>query len=220
MKKRLPELVVPFHESRVANCAYELSMGDQAYVTRHDDTQTRLRVKLDQSEQVNILPGQLAQLLIHESIKIPSDALGLISMKSKFKMSGLVNVSGFHVDPGYEGKLVFAVFNAGSVPIVIRQEEPTFLLWYASLDSPTRDLYLGSRKNKRDISSEQLMKLKGPTYNPTALAERVGRLEQRYDWWRNISLAIIAGVILIIVGVVVGVASDIISIEIARSSGS
>ena len=45
---------------------------------------------------------------------------------------------GFHVDPGYEGRLVFAVFNAGSVPIVVKQEEPTFLLWYVSLDSRPR----------------------------------------------------------------------------------
>lgn len=214
LAERLPDLIESFDESSIVHCAYELSMGDQSYVTSSDDTNTRIRVTLDTGTVVNILPGQLAQLVVKEYIKIPSDAVGLLSMKSKFKMSGLVNVSGFHVDPGYEGRLVFAVFNAGSVPIVIQQDEPTFLLWYVSLDSPTTDLYRGSRSKQRDISGEQIMKLKGPSYNPTALAERVAHLETRRDWWRLIGVAIIGGVILLILGV----ALDIISLNVAMSS--
>ena len=216
LAERLPELVEPFDRSRIMNCAYELSMGDQSYVTSSDDNQTKIQVKLDRGVVVNVLPGQLAQLIVHEYVKIPKDAVGLLSMKSKFKMSGLVNVSGFHVDPGYEGRLVFAVFNAGSVPIVIKQREPTFLLWYVSLDSPTDDTYRGSRAELQDITDEQIMKLKGPTYNPTALAERVSRLERRYEWWRNVSVAIIAGVFLVIMSVTIGAASDWISIEVGR----
>ena len=216
LKERLPDLVDPFNESRIKNCCYELSMGDQSYVTRHDDNQTRLRVKLDRGVLVNVLPGQLAQLVAREYIKIPDDAIGLLSIKSRFKMSGLVNVSGFHVDPGYEGRLVFAVFNAGSVPIVLKQEEPTFLLWYVSLDSPTKDLYRGSRMKLTDITDDQIMQLKGPTYNPTALAERVAHLEERRDWWRTISIAIAGGVILLILGL----AFDIISFNAAMSSGT
>ena len=49
----------------------------------------------------------------------------------------LVNVSGFHVDPGYCGQLTFAVFNAGPVPVHLRRGQPTFLIWYASLDRET-----------------------------------------------------------------------------------
>jgi dCTP deaminase len=49
----------------------------------------------------------------------------------------LVNVSGFHVDPGYRGQLTFAVFNAGPVPIHLKRGQPIFLIWYASLDHET-----------------------------------------------------------------------------------
>jgi hypothetical protein len=38
--------------------------------------------------------------------------MAFISMRTAFKFKGLVNISGFHVDPGYKGKLIFAVFNA------------------------------------------------------------------------------------------------------------
>ena len=202
MRERLPELIEPFDCSRISSCSYELSMGDQAFVTRRGDNATKLSTRYGTSEHVNILPGQFAQLLVKEYIRIPDDALGLISMKSKYKMSGLVNVSGFHVDPGYEGQLVFAVFNAGSAPIVIGPGEPTFLIWYASLDHRTEDLYTGPRKGRRDITSDQLMSLKGPTYNPTALAERVSNLEERNTRWRNVILAIAAGIALLLLDIV------------------
>ncbi|MDE0171783.1 MAG: hypothetical protein OXS29_20150 [bacterium] len=159
LKQNLPDLITPYREPHVVNCAYELSMGNQAWVTSSDQQQSRISVDLNEGERVNIPPGQFAHLLIHEYVRVPNSAVGLLSMKSKVKMRGLVNVSGFHVDPGYEGHLVFAVFNAGSSAITIRQREPTFLLWYVSLDETTKDLYKGSRRKSTDIESHQLMDL-------------------------------------------------------------
>ena len=66
------------------------------------------------------------------------DARAFISDSSiKTKFRGLVNVSGFHVDPGYRGQLTFSVFNAGPVPVHLKRGQPTFLIWYASLDCET-----------------------------------------------------------------------------------
>jgi dCTP deaminase len=48
-------------------------------------------------------------------------------MKFKIKQRGLVNVSGFHVDPGYSGKLLFSVYNAGPRSIVLTRGEPVFV---------------------------------------------------------------------------------------------
>ena len=56
---------------------------------------------------------------------------------SQTKFRGLVNVSGFHVDPGYRGQLTFSVFNAGPVPVHLKRGQPIFLIWYASLDCET-----------------------------------------------------------------------------------
>ena len=138
-----------------------------------------------------IPPGQLALLLVHEKVEIPQDALGFISMKSRFKMRGLVNVSGFHVDPGYQGKLVFSVFNAGSNDIMIRRREPTFLLWLTSLDRYSTDPYVGGRQGRSEITSDQYMNLSGPTYNPTALAQRVTELERTAKTWRNFLIGVL-----------------------------
>ena len=98
MKAQLPGLISPFNPDRVVNCSYELSMGAEAYVTS-SGAQTKQTLVI--GEQILIPPGQFAQLLTEEIVEMPRDSLGLISIKSRFKLRGLVNVSGFHVDPGF-----------------------------------------------------------------------------------------------------------------------
>ncbi|MCY3850912.1 MAG: hypothetical protein OXF75_08945 [Acidimicrobiaceae bacterium] len=105
MRSRLKDerLVTPFDQERIANCSYELSMGPQALLTGED----QIRRDLANDEQLRIPSGHFAQLMTEEMVRIPPDALGLISMKSQVKRLGLVNVSGFHVDPGFHGRLRF-----------------------------------------------------------------------------------------------------------------
>jgi len=72
-----------------------------------------LDTRAQPGEQFVIPPGQFAYLLTEEVVRIPSSAMGFISLKFGVKGPGLINVSGFHVDPGYWGRLVFSVYNAG-----------------------------------------------------------------------------------------------------------
>lgn len=83
-------------------------------------------------------PGQFAFLLTEEVVHVPLDAIAFISIRATIKFRGLVNVSGFHVDPGYGGRLVFSVFNAGPAPVHLERGEACFLIWFASLDGETR----------------------------------------------------------------------------------
>ena len=46
-------------------------------------------------------------------------------------------MSGFHVDPAYDGRLIFSIFNAGPGPVHLSQGEECFLIWYADLDQPS-----------------------------------------------------------------------------------
>jgi dCTP deaminase len=56
-------------------------------------------------------------------------------MKFGAKAKGLVNVSGFHVDPGYKGRLIFAVYNAGPLNFHVQYGERLFVIWFAELDA-------------------------------------------------------------------------------------
>jgi dCTP deaminase len=90
-------------------------------------------------------------LITAEKVRIPNDAIGLISMKASKKWQGLVNVSGFHVDPGWNDHLIFGVFNAGPQTLIIKPGEPFFLLFYADLDSVAEEKF--RYKNGYDFST-------------------------------------------------------------------
>ena len=140
LRERLTTLIKPFAPDRVDCAAYTLSVGPEVYVSPSDQTADPTTVtvrKLAQGDAFTIPPGQFAFLLTEEIVAVPANALAFISIRAKTKFRGLVNVSGFHVDPGYHGQLTFAVFNAGPTPIHLKRGQKIFLIWYASLDRDT-----------------------------------------------------------------------------------
>src|SRR4051794_35885908 len=193
MKLRLPQLIKPYSDDQVRNCAYELSLGDQVFITGEDKTKRQI----EQGKQITIPPGQFANLLTEETVRIPNDAIGFISMKFTLKQPGLVNVSGFHVDPGYSGKLLFSVYNAGPQSVPITRGTPTFLLWYCALDQATEDVY---RKTPRtDITDHDVKNLGGEVSSPQELARRVARLETWFNMARWVVVTIVAAALTVLV---------------------
>lgn len=171
-------LITPYYDRKVKHGAYELSLGNEAFITSTDNAKKQA---LADQEQLVIPPGQLALLITKEEICIPADAIGFISIKAGIKFSGLVNVSGFHVDPGFSGKLKFSVYNAGSRSTVLTKDQSVFLLWFSDLDRKTADLYKGEHANQKEITSQDVMKLQGEVHSPAALDQRLIDLEKTYD---------------------------------------
>lgn len=94
--------ITPFDADLVDGAAYTMRIGDEAFVSpeSRDTLKPGLSERLSRGQPIVIPPGQFAYLTTREFITLPHDFLGLINMKSGLKMSGLINVSGFHVDPG------------------------------------------------------------------------------------------------------------------------
>src|SRR4051794_27962277 len=106
-----PQVVSDFDPGRVDANAYNLSMGSSYFRTRDKEAEDEpTRVTLSPGAQFAIPPGQFAFLLTKEVVRVPSNAMALISMRTRIKLQGLINVSGFHIDPGYEGHIIYAVF--------------------------------------------------------------------------------------------------------------
>lgn len=146
------DLITPFNEDLIDCNAYTLRVGSEFYCTADGSNasseEKTVRI-LKKGEPFVVPPGQFAYLLTNEHVKIPADAMAFISVKSGKKLKGLVNVSGFHVDPGYNGKLIFAVYNAAPAPVHLRQGEPLFLIWFA-------DLGVDSEKRKETLGYENI----------------------------------------------------------------
>src|SRR6266850_6603948 len=135
-------LVVPFDPQNVKHGAYELAVGPEVSITSKDSTTKEM---LDAAEAFVIPPGQFGLLLTEEIISTPLNAIGFISIRASIKFEGLVNVSGFHVDPGFTGRLKFSVYNAGSRNIVLSRGDRVFMMWFSDLDRTTTDGYGGQR---------------------------------------------------------------------------
>lgn len=134
------ELISKHFDKKFAKQAsYDLRLGAEVYVVGK-----RSPEKLsEKNPYLSLQPGQFAILTCFEEISIPPDILAFIALKTSFKFQGLVNISGFHVDPTHQGTLLFAVQNVGPSDIRLKLMEPTFTIFFAQLApgaiGPTRD---------------------------------------------------------------------------------
>ncbi|RZK44825.1 MAG: hypothetical protein EOO61_02410 [Hymenobacter sp.] len=153
-------------------------MGNEYYTT---NSQISTKSLLKEGEQFSIAPGQFALLLTKEIIKIPRKNLGFISIKAGIKFQGLINVSGFHVDPGYEGRLKFSVYNAGSKTIVLQEGQRLFPLWLGEFNQELsiQDAYDGKHQDQKTISGDDVSRIAGTVISSSVLNEQQKELVRR-----------------------------------------
>lgn len=182
LEKELPKgRITDFRPDRIDGASYQLSIGDEMYVSptaEATDPGTKSIVRLKEAEGFTIPPGQFAFILTKETVKVGLSELAFISMRAKTKYRGLVNVSGFHVDPGFVGRLTFAVFNAGPVAVHLRQGQPIFLIWYADTSeaaSKARDA------GPWQIQSDWISGIGGKLHSLSSLASSVTEVEQKLE---------------------------------------
>lgn len=138
-------------DGRLKAASYNIKMGPEAYVTPVSDTDPKSIRKLKPGEAFRIPPGQFAFLLTHEAVRVPPDAIALVALRAReLQFKGLINVSGFHIDPGYDGRLVLAVYNAGPSEVHLRAGQSLFEIFFADLDTKTERPY-GSGKSKSPL---------------------------------------------------------------------
>jgi dCTP deaminase len=136
--ERIGNLIDPPDPAMIDCNAITLRVGTEIYITPElEQAHTQTKQRLRNNQGFLIPPGQFAFLMTEEVVRVPPDTMAFISMKTTFKNKGLVNVSGFHADPGWEGPLIFAVYNAGPAPVHLHRGLPLFLIWYADLDYPS-----------------------------------------------------------------------------------
>ena len=236
--ERSTSLVDPFDPKRVDCAAYTLTVGSEVYVSPSDETTDSKAVTIRQLAQggaFTIPPGQFAFLITEETVSVPSDALAFISIRAKTKFRGLVNVSGFHVDPGFHGQLTFAVFNAGPLTVHLKQGQPIFLIWYASLDR--KSTLKKDDPVKRGLDIGLINSISGEVQSFASLSNRIEnvendlnnrvhsvendltRLQTTAETLRRIAVGVLVGVLLgVLLGVVVPWLNSILSKSVQVSA--
>src|SRR5438874_1936929 len=100
----LPDLFKPgtYEAKQVQQSSYDLRLGEEIYIVGRKSPE-----KLSgRHPYVTLQPGQFAVLTSYEFLNLPRNVMAFITLRNRFKMQGLINVSGFHVDPTFSGHLV------------------------------------------------------------------------------------------------------------------
>ncbi len=183
-------------KDRVEQGCCELSLGGEAFVT---STEHRLKTRLHKGERVEIPPGQFAALLTKERVWIPDDTLAFISMRASIKFRGLVNVSGFHVDPGFKGNLIFAVYNAGAESVVLSYGQRLFPIWFADLEGPDNERAADpkpySKKEQNTIRDDIVMNMLGEVASPAELKRDLDALRRSFSQMKAVGVAIVTAIL-------------------------
>lgn len=179
LKDRLPQILGKYYdENRIDCAAYRLCIGEEVYISpREGEDPTRTKVVLKPAEAFTIPAGQFAFLLTEEVVSVPPNALGFISVRAKIKFRGLVNISGFHVDPGYRGRLVFSVFNASPAPVHLQRGQPIFLLWLCDLDRESK-IIRKPDDGYYDIPVDIINPIAGEVQSLAGLAKKISDTER------------------------------------------
>ena len=202
LAQRLPGLVEPFDKKAIDCAAYTLRIGNEVYVSpdgKMKSPDRHTKKTLGKDEGFTIPPGQFAFLLTKEKVTVPDDAIAFISIKGKTKFRGLINISGFHADPGYQGRLLFSVLNAGPKPLHLQQGQQLFLIWYADLDRSTE-----GRVNKGfdSIDPKLVNGISGEILSLQSLSDKQRYLETQiklYITWVTIFVTIIGTISCILI---------------------
>lgn len=169
---------------------------------------------LKEGDMFHIPAGQFAFLITKEQVFIPHFAMGFISMRTPFKFQGLINVSGFNVDPGFRGRLIFAVYNASLSPIPIKGGERLFKIWFASVDHTSGKQYVFDKPPITEISKDLIRGINRELLSLQQLSEKIRDVENSlnlkiegfslkvgllYIVWQGAILAVVIGFLAAIV---------------------
>jgi dCTP deaminase len=152
----------------------ELTLGKEVFIS----SKKELKILNEKDRHIKIPAGDFALLITREYIKIPPNCMGFIAIKTRYKFEGLINISGFHVDPGFEGKLKFSVFNAGSKDVILTYMDPIFIIFITFIrgTSTTHD---GEHTKQRHIEAKDMDPLLGAQVPLYDLSHRLRDLETK-----------------------------------------
>lgn len=192
VEQRFSDLIDGGNPTLIREVCYDLRVGDEIY-----RSEERLPERLSESTPYVVLqPGQFALVRTLETVKVPDDLVGLISIRFEYKLQGLVNVSGFHVDPTFSGKLIFAVQNVGPNDIRLRYGEPTFMIMWGTLSQPYVPSGTARQRNGYDHIPARLMaQLGGGAITLAHLKREIDKLQVEVKLFAGLSLALLLALI-------------------------
>lgn len=186
-------------KEHIEGASCDLTLGQEVYISGREYPE----LLSEDNPFVSIPRGQFALLMTDEYVIVPEHCLGFISIKFGIKAQGLINISGFHVDPGREGRIVFSVFNAGPSDVVLKYKERVFMIFFYKLEHKA-DTYKGKFNKLEHLPTELVTSLKGTSASLSDVDKRVRDLEVTSRIFIGLLAAVAIGLIALFVQLIAG----------------
>lgn len=110
------KLIVPntFQQNCVEASSYDIRVGSKG-VLGGEGKEIEIR-----TEPLELSPGAYAGIISYECLVLPENICARIGSKRAVSYDGIILLTGSVIDPGYEGHLLFGLYNASQRKIIIR----------------------------------------------------------------------------------------------------
>ncbi|MDR2570302.1 MAG: hypothetical protein LBD23_08400, partial [Oscillospiraceae bacterium] len=106
-------------DGRVENCdavKYDFVLGDRFLKAKYGTPVSYDDLKPIEKSEATVEPGEVVYVLTKETINLPNNMFIQLSHKRKMTEYGILTLGGHIVDPNYNGKLMFGLYNFSSKP--------------------------------------------------------------------------------------------------------
>lgn len=119
-----------FHTSSLEASSYDIRVGAKGVVGGEG-------VEIDiRKEPMELGPGGYGGIISYEKLWLPDNVCARIGSKRALSYDGVILLTGTTVDPGYEGHLLFGVYNASQRKVIIRPNKKICNIVFERLAKP------------------------------------------------------------------------------------
>ncbi len=167
-------LIYPHDKNNIKGASYDLTMGKEYYIWEKRHKGNVKIEKLRKKETFIIPPNGVCYIICNETINLPKNICGSLSLKLGLIAKGVMLASQPPIDPGYEGKIIAMLYNLSSRVIPLCEGDHILTLELSFLDQEANQKYSGDRKIEK---LEQVIK--------QPIRGSLRDLELKIDNWRN-----------------------------------
>jgi len=133
-----PPLIEDCIDANFQASSYDISIGGQCYLYNLKKKKVKEMIfQLDEDENIVIPPNELCFIISKESINMPNNLVGHISLKTDLIRKGVMLAAQPPVDPGYQGKIYGMLYNFSNDRVCLFRKDTILTIEFAELDSPT-----------------------------------------------------------------------------------
>jgi deoxycytidine triphosphate deaminase len=148
----IPDVIIHGDVSCVRTASYDMRIGGDYYLY-DEKCANGTEIRARGTGVISIPPNGLLLCTMHESLKLPADMVGHLSLKLTLLMKGIIIASQSQIDAGYEGRIFGLLYNLSQKDVCLKDGEFVLRLELVRLDGETDKPYNNSISKTASLSS-------------------------------------------------------------------